>query len=61
MIFVWPSCNQEAKRIMLVVMAQLHAQNIVSNRDDVSELIHKSFLVRGVAEQCLSIQQSHPK
>ena len=43
------------------VMAQLRAQEIVTNRDVVSELIHKSFLARGVAEQRLVVQQNRPK
>ena len=42
-------------------MAQLRAQEIVTNRDVVSELIHKSFLARGVAEQRLVVQQNRPK
>ena len=42
-------------------MAQLRAQEIVTNRDVVSELIHKSFLARGVAEQRLIVQQNRPK
>ena len=48
---------------LLVVMAQLRAQEIVSNRDVVSELINKSFLAKGVAEQRLIMQQnrSQPK
>ena len=45
----------------LVVMAQLRAQEIVSNRDVVSELINKSFMARGVAEQRLIIQQNRPQ
>ena len=43
------------------VMAQLRAQEIVTNRDVVSELIHKSFLARGVAEQRLVVQQNRAK
>ena len=43
------------------LMAQLRAQEIVTNRDVVSELIHKSFLERGVAEQRLIVQQNRPK
>ena len=42
-------------------MAQLRAQEIVTNSDVVSELIHKSFLARGVAEQRLIVQQNRPK
>ena len=42
-------------------MAQLRAQESVSNRYVVSEFIHKSFLARGVAEQRLSIQQNRPQ
>ena len=42
-------------------MAQLRAKEIVSNRDAVSELIHKSFLARGVAEQRLILQQNRPQ
>ena len=45
----------------LVVMAQLRAQEIVSNRDVVSELINKSFMARGVAEQRFIIQQNRPQ
>ena len=60
-IFVWPSCNREAKRSTLVVMAQLRAQEFVSNRDFVSEFIKKSFMARGVAEQRLIIQQNRPQ
>ena len=43
------------------MIAQLRAQEIVTNRDVVSELIHKSFLARGVAEQRLIVQQNRPK
>ena len=42
-------------------MAQLRAQEIVTNRDALSELIHKSFLARGVAEQRLIVQQNRPR
>ena len=42
-------------------MAQLRAQEIVPNRDVLSELIHKSFLARGVAEQRLIVQQNRPR
>ena len=41
-------------------MAQLRAQEIVTNRDVVSELIHKSFLERGVAEQRLIVHKIDP-
>ena len=40
---------------------QLRAQEIVTNRDVVSELIHRLFLARGVAEQGLIVQQNRPK
>ena len=40
-------------------MAQLRAQEIV--QIEISEFIHKSFLARGVAEQCLGMQQSRPQ
>ena len=46
---------------MLVVTAQLRAQEIVSNRVVVSGFIHTLFLARGVAEQLLSIQQNRPQ
>jgi len=39
-------------------MAELRAQEIVTNRDVVSELILKSFLACGVAEQRLIVQQN---
>ena len=42
-------------------MAQLCAQEIVTNSDVVSELIHKSLLARGAAEQHLIVQQNRPK
>ena len=42
----------------LFVMAQLRAQEIFTNKDVVSELIHKSFFARGVAEQRLIVQQN---
>ena len=42
-------------------MAELRVQEIVTNRDVVPELIHKSFLASGVAEQRLIVQQNHPQ
>ena len=41
-------------------MAEQRAQEIVTNRDVVQELILKSFLVSGVAEQRLLVQQNRP-
>ena len=41
-------------------MAQLRAQGAVANRDIVAELIERSFLARGVAEQKLILQQNRP-
>ena len=35
-------------------------QKLSQKRDVVSELIHKSFLARGVAEQRLIVQQNRP-
>ena len=45
----------------LFVMAQLRAQKIVTNGDAVSELILKSFLASGVAEQRIIFQQNRPQ
>ena len=42
-------------------MAELRAQEIVTNRDVVPELILKSFLASGVAEQLLIVQQNRPQ
>ena len=39
-------------------MAELRAQEIVTNRDVVPELILKSFLASGLAEQRLIVQQN---
>ena len=44
----------------LSVMAQLRAQEIVTNRDVIPELILQSFLARSVAEQRLIVQQNRP-
>ena len=44
----------------LFVMAQLRAQEIVTNRDVVLELILKSFLASNVVEQRLIVQQNGP-
>ena len=41
-------------------MAQLRAQGAVENRDIVAELIERSFMARGVAEQKLILQQNLP-
>ena len=46
---------------MLFVMAQLRAQEIVTNRDVVSELILKSLLACGVTGQQLIFQQNRPQ
>ena len=45
----------------LFVMAELRAQEIVTNRDVIPELILKSFLASGVAEQRLIVQQNRPQ
>ena len=42
-------------------MAQLRAQEIVTNRDVVSELILKSFLACGFAAPRLIAQQNRPQ
>ena len=42
-------------------MAQVRAQEIVTNRDVVPELILKSFLVSGVAAPRLIVQQNRPQ
>ena len=42
-------------------MAQLRAQEIVTNRDAVSELILKSLLACGFAAPRLIVQQNHPQ
>ena len=42
-------------------MAQLSAQEIVTNRGVVSELILKSFLASSVAEQRSIVQQKRPQ
>ena len=41
---------------MLFVMAELREQEIVTNRDVLPELILKSFLPNGIAEQRLSTE-----
>ena len=41
-------------------MAQLRAQEIVTNRDVVSELILNSFLACGLAAPRLIVQQNRP-
>ena len=42
-------------------MAEQRAQEIVTNRDVVPELILKSFMASGIAEQWLIVQQNHPQ
>ena len=42
-------------------MAQLRVQGTVTNRDIVSELILKSILASGVAEQRLIVQKNRPQ
>ena len=44
----------------LFAMAELRVQEIVTNRDVVTELVLKSFLASGVAEQRLIFQQNRP-
>ena len=44
----------------LLIMAELRAQEIATNRDVVPELILKSFLASGVVEQRLIVQQNRP-
>ena len=45
----------------LFVIAELRAQEIVTNRDVVQELILTSLLVSGVAEQRLLVLQNRPQ
>ena len=42
-------------------MAELRAQEMVTNIDVLPELILKSFLASGVAEQRLIVQQNRPQ
>ena len=42
-------------------MAKLLAQEFVTNRDVLPELILESFVASGVAEQRLSVQQNRPQ
>ena len=44
----------------LFIMVELRAQEIVTNRGVLPELILKSCLVSGVAEQQLIVQQNRP-
>ncbi len=41
-------------------MAQLHTQQVIGDRDIVSQLIRRSFSLRSVAEQKFIVQQPRP-